>query len=141
MSHWRIQGPALPLSGETTVPGDKSIGHRAVMFAAISDGSVRVGGLSGGEDNRRTQAVLAHLGVPIVESGEGELRIQGVGLEGLRAAPGELYCGNSGTSIRLLAGLLAPRRFRSRLSGDTYLNARPMRRIVDPLLRMGRAFK
>jgi 3-phosphoshikimate 1-carboxyvinyltransferase len=137
MSHWRMRGPARALTGETRVPGDKSIGHRAVMFAAISDGSVQVRGLSGGEDNRRTVAALAALGVPIVETGPGALEVKGVGLDGLRAAAGELDCGNSGTSIRLLSGLLAPRRFRSRLSGDEYLNARPMRRVVDPLLRMG----
>lgn len=137
MSHWRIHGPARALKGETRVPGDKSIGHRAVMFAAISDGRVQVTGLSGGEDNRRTVGALAALGVPIVETGPGALEVQGVGLDGLRAPPGELDCGNSGTSIRLLSGMLAPRRFRSRLSGDEYLNARPMRRVVDPLLKMG----
>src|SRR5439155_7334487 len=85
MSHWRIAGPARALAGETRVPGDKSIGHRAVMFAALSDGRVKVTGLSGGEDNRRTVAALAALGVPIVETGAGALEVQGAGLDGLRA--------------------------------------------------------
>jgi 3-phosphoshikimate 1-carboxyvinyltransferase len=137
MSRWRLTGPARALSGERTVPGDKSIGHRAVMFAALADGKVRVAGLSGGEDNHRTVAALQALGVPIIETGPGSLEVSGVGLDGLRAAAGDLDCGNSGTSIRLLSGMLAPRHFRSRLVGDEYLNARPMRRVVDPLQRMG----
>jgi 3-phosphoshikimate 1-carboxyvinyltransferase len=125
------------LSGERTVPGDKSIGHRAVMFAGICDGRVEVRGLSGGEDNRRTVGALAALGVHIEDVGPGAIAVEGVGLLGLKAASGDLDCGNSGTSIRLLSGLLAPRPFRSRLIGDAYLHARPMKRVADPLQRMG----
>lgn len=137
MKHLRVSGPARALAGETTVPGDKSIGHRAVIFGAISDGRVRVRGLSGGEDNRRTVGVFRALGVPIRDVGPGELEIDGVGLDGLRAATGDLDCGNSGTSIRLLSGLLAGQSFRSRLVGDEYLHARPMKRVAEPLRQMG----
>jgi 3-phosphoshikimate 1-carboxyvinyltransferase len=137
MSDLRVTGRARPLVGECTVPGDKSIGHRAVMFAAIAGGQAQVRGLSGGEDNLRTIAVLRALGVPIESRGPGALSISGVGLRGLRAASGDLDCGNSGTSIRLFSGLLAPQRFESRLRGDKYLHARPMMRVVSPLRQMG----
>jgi 3-phosphoshikimate 1-carboxyvinyltransferase len=137
MSSLVIRGPARKLSGELEVPGDKSIGHRAVLFGAISDGRVRVRGLSGGEDNRRTVDAFRALGVAIREAGEGALEIEGRGLDGLRESSVELDCGNSGTSIRLLAGLLAGLPFRSRLRGDEYLHARPMRRVADPLRQMG----
>jgi 3-phosphoshikimate 1-carboxyvinyltransferase len=133
----RVRGAARALSGEATVPGDKSIGHRAVIFAALCDGRVEVRGLSGGEDNRRTVAALAALGVSLVESGAHALTVDGVGLDGLRAPSGELDCGNSGTSIRLLSGLLGGRPFVSRLVGDPYLSARPMKRVAEPLRRMG----
>jgi 3-phosphoshikimate 1-carboxyvinyltransferase len=137
MSDLRIRGRARPLGGTCTVPGDKSIGHRAVMFAAIADGRAQVSGLSGGEDNLRTIGVLRALGVPIESRGPGALTVTGVGLRGLRAASGDLDCGNSGTSIRLFSGLLAPQAFESRLRGDRYLHARPMMRVVGPLLQMG----
>jgi 3-phosphoshikimate 1-carboxyvinyltransferase len=137
MKRLRVSGPARALAGETTVPGDKSIGHRAVIFGAISDGHVRVRGLSGGEDNRRTVGVFRALGVAIRDVGPGELEIDGVGLDGLRAAAGDLDCGNSGTSIRLLSGLLAGQPFRSQLVGDEYLHARPMKRVAEPLRQMG----
>jgi 3-phosphoshikimate 1-carboxyvinyltransferase len=138
MSELRVRrAPAL--DGDCVVPGDKSIGHRAVMFAALCPSRVRVSGLSGGEDNLRTVAALRALGAPMREAGPGALEVDGVGLDGLRApAPSDvLDCGNSGTSIRLLCGLLAPRRFRTRLVGDRYLHARPMRRVAEPLLAMG----
>jgi 3-phosphoshikimate 1-carboxyvinyltransferase len=137
MSELRVSGPARALSGEATVPGDKSIGHRAVMLAGICDGRVMVRGLSGGEDNRRTVAALAALGVVVRQIAAGALEIEGAGVNGLRAAAGELDCGNSGTSIRLLMGLLGPRAFTTRLTGDVYLRARPMRRVADPLRQMG----
>jgi 3-phosphoshikimate 1-carboxyvinyltransferase len=137
MSELRVSGPSHSLAGEATVPGDKSIGHRAVMLAGICDGRVVVRGLSGGEDNLRTVAALAALGVGVRQIAAGALEVDGAGVAGLRAAAGELDCGNSGTSIRLLMGLLAPRPFRSRLTGDVYLCARPMRRVADPLRQMG----
>lgn len=137
MSSLRVEGNTRPLTGELTVPGDKSIGHRAVIFAAIADGRAEVHGLSGGEDNLRTIAVLRALGVAIRDLGPGAVVVDGVGIDGLRAAPADLDCGNSGTSIRLLCGLLAPRPFRSRLVGDSYLHARPMMRVAEPLRQMG----
>jgi 3-phosphoshikimate 1-carboxyvinyltransferase len=132
-----VRGRAQRLDGELRVPGDKSIGHRAVIVGALADGPVRVQGLSGGEDNRRTVDALRALGVPVDVEGPGALRIAGVGPFGLRAPAGDLDCGNSGTSIRLLSGLLAPQPFRTRLVGDRYLSARPMRRVAEPLGQMG----
>ncbi len=133
----RVRGPARALGGDVTVPGDKSIGHRAVLFAAIADGHATVRGLSGGEDNRSTIGVLRALGVAIRDAGAGVVEVQGRGLDGLAAAAGDLDCGNSGTSMRLFAGLLASRPFASRLVGDQYLHARPMKRVVEPLTQMG----
>jgi 3-phosphoshikimate 1-carboxyvinyltransferase len=132
-----VRGPARALAGELRVPGDKSIGHRAVIFAAIASGRAEVRGLSGGEDNLRTVAALKALGVSMRELGPGALAIDGVGLDGLKAAGAPLDCGNSGTSIRLLSGLLASQSFVSRLSGDEYLHARPMMRVAEPLRQMG----
>ncbi len=119
------------------VPGDKSIGHRAVLFAGLARGVVEVTGLSGGEDNQRTVAALRALGVRIEPGADGALIVHGVGVDGLRAAPGPIDCGNSGTSMRLLAGLLAAQPFASTLVGDEYLHRRPMRRVAEPLTRMG----
>jgi 3-phosphoshikimate 1-carboxyvinyltransferase len=137
MSDWIIRGRARALRGRVRVPGDKSIGHRALLCAALSDGTVRVRGLSGGEDNRRTVAALGALGVAIEELGADELVVAGCGLDGLAAPPGPLDCGNSGTSMRLLAGVLGPRTFVSTLVGDEYLTRRPMRRVAEPLGQMG----
>jgi 3-phosphoshikimate 1-carboxyvinyltransferase len=133
----RVRGHARPLSGDVQVPGDKSIGHRAVMFNAIAEGRAVVRGLSGGEDNRRTIAALRGLGVAIEERSPTEVAITGQGLGALRASVMPLDCGNSGTSMRLLCGVLAARPFATSLTGDRYLHARPMRRIADPLARMG----
>ena len=133
----RVRGPARALGGDVQVPGDKSIGHRAVLFAALAEGQAVVRGLSGGEDNRSTIGVLRALGVAIRDAGHGVVAVDGRGLDGLRAPAGELDCGNSGTSMRLFAGLLASRPFQARLVGDQYLHARPMRRVVDPLRQMG----
>lgn len=133
----RVTGARRPLRGSVTVAGDKSIGHRAIMAGALAAGPVTVRGPGGGEDNRRTLEALRALGVTIEERGPGELVIHGVGLDGLRAPARLIDCGNSGTSIRLLAGLLASRPFTSELSGDVSLNGRPMRRVADPLTLMG----
>jgi 3-phosphoshikimate 1-carboxyvinyltransferase len=133
----RVRGPARALDGDVTVPGDKSIGHRAVLFAAIADGHASVRGLSGGEDNRSTIGVLRALGVAIADVAPGVVAVDGRGLDGLRAPSGDLDCGNSGTSMRLFAGLLSSRPFASRLVGDQYLHARPMKRVVEPLTQMG----
>jgi 3-phosphoshikimate 1-carboxyvinyltransferase len=136
MSQLRVVGPARPLAGDARVPGDKSVGHRAVLLAGIAVGRSRLSGLSGGEDNLRTVAALRALGVRIVER-EGALEIEGRGLDGLAPPREPLDCGNSGTSLRLLAGLCAARPFETVLTGDRYLRARPMRRIAEPLRLMG----
>jgi 3-phosphoshikimate 1-carboxyvinyltransferase len=114
------------------LPGDKSISHRALILNAVADGTARLGNLSPGADVASTAACLRALGV---EVGEGS--IHGVGLRGLRAAAGPLDCGNSGTTMRLLAGLLAAQPFETELTGDESLRSRPMNRVVDPLRRMG----
>jgi 3-phosphoshikimate 1-carboxyvinyltransferase len=131
-----VRGPAAALVGELRVPGDKSIGHRALLVAALAHGRSRVRGLSTGEDNRRTLAALGALGVA-TQAGEDEVVLDGRGAEALRAPPGPLDCGNSGTTMRLLCGVLAGRPFVSTLTGDRFLEARPMLRVVEPLQRMG----
>ncbi len=132
MTDWTIEPSSHPLEGDVAVPGDKSIGHRAVLFAALAAGPCEVTGLSGGEDNLRTVAALRALGVRVTDGA-----VHGVGLDGLREAAAPLDCGNSGTSMRLLTGLLAAQPFRSELVGDEYLSRRPMRRVAEPLGRMG----
>jgi 3-phosphoshikimate 1-carboxyvinyltransferase len=138
MSAFRVAGASPPLTGSATVPGDKSIGHRAVLFAGIADGRATITGLSGGEDNRRTVEALRALGVTIRDE-KGTLTVDGVGLFGLQPPAAPIDCGNSGTSMRLLAGLLAAQRFPSVLVGDRYLESRPMARIGGPLAAMGAA--
>jgi 3-phosphoshikimate 1-carboxyvinyltransferase len=132
-----IASPGTALSGEVQVPGDKSVSHRAVMFAALADGVSRIEGFLEGEDTRATAAIFAKLGVRIEAPGEGERIVHGVGIDGLRPADSPLDCGNAGTGMRLLAGLLAGQRFGSTLVGDASLSKRPMRRVIEPLSRMG----
>src|SRR3954470_19557562 len=127
-----------PLRGICRVPGDKSISHRALLFGALADGAVEALGLGRGGDNLSTAAALRALGGDITLSGD-EARVQGVGFAGLQAAAGALDCGNSGTTIRLLLGLLAGRPFDTELCGDASLTRRPMRRVAEPLRRMGAA--
>ena len=133
---WR-SGPAGPLRGDVSVPGDKSVSHRALMFAALADGSSHIRGFLEGEDTRATAAVLQQLGVRIDTPADGERLVHGVGLHGLRASTQALDCGNAGTGMRLLAGLLAGQAFDSTLVGDASLSKRPMRRVTDPLAAMG----
>ncbi|MGH7767078.1 MAG: 3-phosphoshikimate 1-carboxyvinyltransferase, partial [Candidatus Binatia bacterium] len=125
-----------PLRGEITVPGDKSIGHRAVIFASIARGTSRIYNLSGGEDNRSTVGAFKNLGVRISEDG-GVLSVEGKGWEGLAAPEKIIDCGNSGTTMRLLSGVLAGRPFVSTLDGDASLRQRPMQRVIEPLGLMG----
>ncbi|HEY3306022.1 MAG TPA: 3-phosphoshikimate 1-carboxyvinyltransferase [Candidatus Binatia bacterium] len=125
-----------PLRGEITVPGDKSIGHRAVIFASIAHGMSRIYNLSGGEDNRSTVGAFKNLGVRISENG-GVLSVEGKGWEGLAAPEKIIDCGNSGTTMRLLSGVLAGRPFASTLDGDASLRQRPMQRVIEPLGLMG----
>jgi 3-phosphoshikimate 1-carboxyvinyltransferase len=128
---------AGPLHGNVRVPGDKSISHRALMLAAIAEGRSRIRGFLEGEDTRATAAVLAQLGVRIEAPSDGERIVHGAGLHGLRGATQPMDCGNAGTGMRLLAGLLAGQAFDSTLVGDSSLSRRPMRRVTDPLELMG----
>src|SRR5688500_6749402 len=120
------------LRGELSVPGDKSIAHRAVMLASVARGQSRILNLSGGDDNSRTVRAFRQLGVEIFRAGEA-LCVDGKGWEGLAAAEQAIDCGNSGTTMRLMSGLLAGRPFYSKLEGDASLCQRPMQRIIDPL--------
>ena len=132
----RVLQSKNPLHGEISVPGDKSIGHRAVIFGSIAHGSSRVSNLSGGEDNQRTVQAFKDLGVKISSEGE-TLHIDGNGWEGLTAPKTTIDCGNSGTTMRLLSGVLAGRPFTTILDGDQSLRRRPMQRVIEPLSRMG----
>ena len=125
------------LAGIVKAPPDKSISHRSVIFGAIADGVTRVSNLLEGEDVLATVTAFQQMGVEIEGPEQGEVRIAGVGRRGLKAADGELDLGNSGTSMRLLTGLLAGQRFDSRLVGDASLRRRPMDRVVLPLQEMG----
>ena len=122
--------------GSTEVPGDKSISHRALILGAVANGETRVEGFLDAEDTLATLGALRALGVKVERSGT-SLRIHGVGREGLRRPDSPLDFGNSGTGMRLAAGLLAGQPFSSRLVGDASLSRRPMGRVRDPLLRMG----
>ena len=133
---WTVP-PARTFTGEVRVPGDKSVSHRAVMLGAIANGETEVTGFLEAEDTRATLRAARALGVTVVSDNAGSLRIRGAGREGLRRPAGPLYLGNSGTGLRLLAGLLAGHSFDSTLVGDESLSRRPMRRIAEPLARMG----
>jgi 3-phosphoshikimate 1-carboxyvinyltransferase len=136
----RIQATRLPLRGEIKVPGDKSIGHRAVIFASIAHGQSRILNLSAGEDNLRTVQAFKDMGVKIWSDGD-LLYIEGNGWDRLSKPGQTVDCGNSGTTMRLLSGVLAGRPFISRLDGDSSLRRRPMQRVIDPLSRMGALFQ
>jgi 3-phosphoshikimate 1-carboxyvinyltransferase len=131
-----ITGPR-PLCGRLRVPGDKSISHRALLLAGVAEGSSRLSGLADGDDVARTRAVLELLGVHLRQPGPDQLVVRGAGFGGLSEPDTVLDCGNSGTSIRLLAGLLAGRPFHAVLTGDASVNRRPMGRVVHPLRAMG----
>ena len=133
---WTSQ-PGGALHGSVRVPGDKSVSHRALMLGALADGTSRIRGFLEGEDTRATARVLQQLGVRIEAPADGERVVHGVGLHGLRGTDQSLDCGNAGTGMRLLAGLLAGQAFDSTLVGDESLSRRPMRRVTDPLARMG----
>lgn len=126
-----------PLRGELQVPGDKSVSHRAIMLAALAEGTSRITGFLEGEDTRATAAIFARLGVHIEAPLPSERVVHGVGLHGLQAADRPLDCGNAGTGMRLLTGLLAGQAFDSELIGDASLSMRPMNRVAEPLRRMG----
>ncbi len=137
MKRWRVRPATRPLRGAIRVPGDKSIGHRAVILASLAEGTSTLRGLSGGGDNQATRAAFERMGVPMRIDAQGALVVDGVGLHGLRAPDGPIDCGNAGTTLRLLAGLLAWQRFDSVLTGDPSLSARPMARVARPLRARG----
>ncbi|MCA9604976.1 MAG: 3-phosphoshikimate 1-carboxyvinyltransferase [Myxococcales bacterium] len=136
MRRFRVRGPAKALKGAVRVPGDKSIGHRALIFASLAEGRSTIEGLSAGLDNRSTADLFRDLGVGI-ELGDERAVVDGVGLHGLTMSKTPLDCGNSGTTMRLVSGLLAGQRFGSTLIGDESLTKRPMRRVVEPLRARG----
>jgi 3-phosphoshikimate 1-carboxyvinyltransferase len=125
------------LAGELTVPGDKSISHRALMLGGIASGDTRISGFLAGEDCLATARALAALGVSIEWPQVSEVVVHGVGGQGLSVPRADLDLGNAGTAMRLLTGLLAPQRFDTTLVGDASLMRRPMQRVVAPLAMMG----
>ncbi|NOQ52671.1 MAG: 3-phosphoshikimate 1-carboxyvinyltransferase [Desulfuromonadaceae bacterium] len=133
----RTIAPAKFLRGEIVVPGDKSISHRSIMFASLAKGESRVRGLLRGEDCLSTLKAFQAMGIEVVEKGEDELIIQGRGLAGLQEPGDVIDCGNSGTTLRLMSGILAAQPFFSVLTGDQYLRKRPMGRVINPLRDMG----
>jgi 3-phosphoshikimate 1-carboxyvinyltransferase len=133
----RFVEPASAVVGHIAVPGDKSISHRAVLIAAICDGETRITGFGRSGDTEATVRAARALGVEVEEEDVDVLMVQGVGLRGLQEPEGPIDCGNSGTLIRLLAGILAGQEGRFQLTGDESLRSRPMERIAEPLRRMG----
>jgi 3-phosphoshikimate 1-carboxyvinyltransferase len=135
-AYW-IARKGQPLQGSLTIPGDKSVSHRAVMFAALADGVSHIDGFLEGEDTRATAAIFSQLGVRIETPSPSQRIVHGVGVDGLQAPSAPLDCGNAGTGMRLLAGLLAAQPFDSVMVGDESLSRRPMRRVTGPLAQMG----
>jgi len=132
----KIITPASSVSGVITLPGDKSISHRYALIAAIAEGATRIRNYSTGADCHSTLGCVRALGIEVEGSGT-EFLIHGRGLDGLRQAAGDLDAGNSGSTIRMISGILAAQPFASRLVGDESLSRRPMQRIIEPLARMG----
>lgn len=137
MIQQRSLEPRSGLRGDITVPGDKSISHRSIMLGSLAEGTTMVHGFLHGEDNHATLKAFRAMGIEIEELAGGVLRINGRGLDGLQEPQTVLDCGNSGTTIRLMTGLLAGQSFFSVLTGDRYLCKRPMKRVVGPLAAMG----
>ena len=132
-----LVAPGGALHGQWRVPGDKSISHRAIMFGALADGITTITGFLDGEDCLATLNAFRAMGVVIDGPDQGRVTVHGVGLHGLQAPVGPLDLGNSGTSMRLMSGILAGQAFDSVLTGDASLTGRPMRRITEPLSLMG----
>ncbi len=132
-----LAGKGTALHGNLRVPGDKSISHRAVMLGALAEGITQIHGFLEGEDTRATARIFTQLGVRIDTPAPTVCVVHGVGLHGLRGTDEMLDCGNAGTGMRLLAGVLAGQAFDSVLVGDASLTKRPMRRVTDPLTAMG----
>lgn len=136
MEIWQSQ-QVKKISGSVQVAGDKSISHRSIMFGALANGTTKIKGFLQGEDCLATMRAFIQMGVEISDYGNGEISVKGVGLRGLTASNSPLNLGNSGTSIRLMAGILVGQYFDSVLIGDQSLTSRPMKRIADPLIQMG----
>ena len=132
--------PSGPLRGTLKVPGDKSISHRALMLSALAVGTSNISGLLEGEDVLATAAAMRAMGAHIERNGEGIWTVDGVGVGGLMQPSGALDMGNSGTSTRLLMGLVASHRLTATFIGDASLSKRPMGRVIDPLSQMGAEF-
>jgi len=132
-----LAAPGGALSGSFRVPGDKSISHRSIMLGSLAEGTTEVSGFLEGEDSLATLQAFRDMGVVIEGPHRGRVTIHGVGLHGLQAPPNTIYLGNSGTSMRLLAGLMAGQTFDVEMSGDESLSKRPMGRVADPLRLMG----
>ncbi len=145
MSHARLSltstRPAQPLAGDLRVPGDKSISHRALMFAGLAVGESGITGLLEGEDVLRTAAAMRALGAEVVQDAPGAWRVAGRGIGGLREPADVLDMGNSGTAARLLCGVLASHDLFAVMTGDASLRRRPMRRVTDPLQACGARFQ
>ena len=133
--------PSGPLKGAIRVPGDKSISHRSIMLGALAVGETRVSGLLEGEDVLATAAAMRAMGASVERVGEGEWSVHGVGVGALLQPEAPLDMGNSGTSTRLLMGLVATHAIETRFFGDASLSMRPMGRVIDPLSQMGAAFE
>ena len=129
--------PGGVLTGRIRVPGDKSISHRSIMLGSLAEGVTEVSGFLEGEDNLATLDAFRAMGVKIEGPVNGRVTIHGVGMHGLQAPSKPLYLGNSGTSMRLLSGLMAAQGFDVEMSGDASLSKRPMKRVTDPLRLMG----
>lgn len=127
---------SAPLKGTVTIPGDKSISHRSVMFGALADGTTKVTNFLRGADCLSTIACFRKLGIEIEETPD-EILIHGKGIHGLTAPDSMLDVGNSGTTTRLISGILAGQTFTTELNGDESIQSRPMKRIIDPLTQMG----
>ncbi|MES2783132.1 MAG: 3-phosphoshikimate 1-carboxyvinyltransferase [Pseudomonadota bacterium] len=132
--------PSGPLRGTLKVPGDKSISHRALMLSALAVGESKITGLLEGEDVLATAAAMRAMGAHIERTGEGSWTVNGVGVGGLMQPSGALDMGNSGTSTRLLMGLVASHRLTATFVGDASLSKRPMGRVIEPLSQMGAEF-
>ncbi|MGZ4310082.1 MAG: 3-phosphoshikimate 1-carboxyvinyltransferase, partial [Gaiellaceae bacterium] len=129
--------PGTALVGHIAVPGDKSISHRAVLVGAVGEGETLVRGFGRSADTESTIAAVRALGVTVHEDDVDTIRVEGAGLRGLREPEAPIDCGNSGTTLRLLAGLLAGQSGRFELTGDESLRGRPIDRIATPLAEMG----
>jgi len=132
-----LANPGGQLSGRIRVPGDKSISHRSIMLGSLAEGTTEVEGFLEGEDALATLQAFRDMGVVIEGPHHGRVTIHGVGLNGLKPPPGPIYLGNSGTSMRLLSGLLAAQPFDVTMTGDASLSKRPMNRVANPLREMG----